>query len=117
VSKAERLPRWAFRRLTDQQKEAHNRLVWYAPGPAERARLKKVLGWRRTRTETTALAWELLDQGRSRLDVAAEIGIGVRYLDRLLDGDGTAPNGAEKASVSKDVPALTGETDPGVPPA
>lgn len=117
MNKAERLPRWAFRRLSDKQKEAHNRLLWYSPGLAERARLKQVLGWRRTQDETIALAQELLAGGRGRLEVAGIIGVGVRYLDRLLQGCPTSRNSAEKASMCRDVAVLTSESDPPVPPA
>jgi AraC-like DNA-binding protein len=43
-----------------------------------------VLGWRRTRDETLALAEELLEEGRVLSAVADELGISDRYLRRLL---------------------------------
>ncbi len=86
MSKAERLPRWRFRRLTPEQREAYNRLRWYSPGPAERARLKEVLGWRRTRVETVALAHELLEHGLIERAVAVHLDVSDRYLRRLLAG-------------------------------
>jgi hypothetical protein len=116
VSKAERLPRWAFRLLNEEQKEAHNRLLWYGPGPAERARLKQVLGWRRTRVETAALADELLEQGLAGRVVADRLGVSDRYLHRLLvDESGTTPKRGRNPSGHAAEVALTGETDSGVP--
>lgn len=113
MNKAERLPRWAFRRLSSEQKEAHNQLLWYGPGPADRARLKQVLGWRRTRTETISLATELLEQGLMESVVAGKLGVSHRYLHRLLEAENL---GRKPSGLATEV-ALTCETDPGVPPA
>jgi len=87
--KADRLPRWAFARLNAEQKEAYNALRWYAPGPAERARLKLILRWKRTRDESLALALEMLAAGRSRKAVADELGVTDRHLRRLLAETGS----------------------------
>jgi hypothetical protein len=84
ASKAERLPRWRFRRFTQEQRRAYDRLRWHQPIAAERARLKKVLGWRRTREETIALAEELLEEGRVLTAVADDLGVSDRYLRRLV---------------------------------
>ncbi len=43
--KAQRFPKWAFRRLNSQQREAFDRLRWGRPGPADRARLRAYPGW------------------------------------------------------------------------
>jgi hypothetical protein len=82
--KADRLPRWAFRRLTAEQKDAYNELRWHGPGPARRARLKLVLGWKRTHEEAVALARELAGEGRSRKAIADHLGVTDRHLRRLL---------------------------------
>jgi hypothetical protein len=117
MSKAERLPRWAFRRLNDEQKEAHNQLLWYRPGPAKRARLKQVLGWRRTRDETRALAVELLEQGLIEKAVDLRLEVSDRYLHRLLAVQEPArENRGRKPSNHAEEVALTRETDPSVPP-
>jgi hypothetical protein len=83
--KAERVPRWRVSRMNAAQLDAYDRLRWYSPGPAERARLKATLGWKRTRQETIALALELRVEGRGDLAIADELGIGDRYLTRLLE--------------------------------
>jgi hypothetical protein len=112
--KAERLPTWAFRRLNTQQREAYNLLRYYSPGPAERARLKQVLGWRRTREETIALARELLADGLMIGVVADRCGIGRRYLARLLEqaenGSPTPENTPDKPLNQAAVLAVTRET-------
>jgi hypothetical protein len=84
MTRADRFPMWRFRRLNDEQRVALDLLRWYSPGPADRARAKNMLGWRRTREETIALAQELLAEGRILLAVANELGVGTRYLGRLL---------------------------------
>jgi hypothetical protein len=83
--KAERFPRWRLARMNAVQLDAYNRLRWYSPGPAERARLKLVLGWKRSREETIALALELRGEGRCDLAIADELGVSDRYLGRLLE--------------------------------
>jgi hypothetical protein len=116
ASKAERLPRWRFRRFNEEQRRAYDRLRWYHPGPAERARLKTVLGWRRTREETVALAEELLDRGRVLPAIAAELGVSDRYLRRLLREESLTPeNRRRKASIHAPEMALTRNSGTRVP--
>jgi len=73
-----------LKRLTPDQRDTYEHLIYWSPGPAERARLKVRLGWRRTREETLALVKELLARGLTRLQVAGELGVDVDYVDRLL---------------------------------
>jgi hypothetical protein len=86
MTRADRFPMWRFRRLNDEQRVALDLLRWYSPSAADRARAKNALGWRRTKEETIALAQELLAEGRILLAVANELGVGARYLRRLLAG-------------------------------
>lgn len=109
-AKAERLPRARLRRMRPEQREAYDRLRWYSPGPAERARLKKTLGWKRTREETIALARELLAKGRMVAAAADELGVGTRYLKRLLEQDETPLKVARNRSIHAAVLAPTCET-------
>jgi hypothetical protein len=113
-TKAERFPMWRFRRLSSEQKAALDRLCWYSPGAAERARLKKVLGWRRSRQETVALAEELLDEGRMLSAVADELAVGTRYLTRLLKSPTPRKRPCNASNHTAKV-ATTCETDTGVP--
>jgi hypothetical protein len=83
--KVDRVPRWQLRRMSAAQREAYNDLRWLPCGPAERARLKKTLGWKRTREETIALALEIRGEGRGNLAIADELGVSDRYVVRLLD--------------------------------
>lgn len=116
--KADRLPRWAQRRLTAEQREAYDRLLWHRPRPAERARLKMVLGWKRTRDETTALALDLVDQGLIERVVADRLGVSDRYLRRLLTVEATTPeNAPPDTNVHAAEVAPTCETEVVVPPA
>jgi hypothetical protein len=115
MTKADRLPGWRFRRLNDAQKEAYNQLAWYNPGPAERARLKKVLGWRRTRTETICLAAELFERGLVERAVANELGVSVGYLRKLGAGQPTPENAPRNPSNQAEENALTCETKVVVP--
>jgi hypothetical protein len=103
--------------MTQAQLDALNRLRWYSPGPAERARLKQTLGWGRGREETIALARELLAQGGlSRADVAKELNVDARYLDRLLKRPLPSQNGHKKTPISRGVAGLTGEHGASVSP-
>jgi hypothetical protein len=115
--KADRVPRRHLRRMTPAQLDALNKLRWYSPGPAERARLKQTLGWRRKREETIALALELLAAGGlGRADVAKEIDVDARYLDRLLRESPTRQNGHKKTPVSRGVVGLTDKPKAFAPP-
>ena len=89
---SERLTRRQLARLSNRQRAAYDLLSYGARGPAERARLKIELGLRRSRVETVALACELLEAGRTRLEAATMIGIGADYLDRILEGASTPRN-------------------------
>lgn len=117
MSKAERLPLRAQRRLTAEQREAYDRLRWYRPGPADRARLKMVLGWKRTRDETIALALDLLGQGLLEQVVADRIGVSDRYLRRMLVEESLPPDftALDPSGHAAEV-APTCEPDTGVPP-
>jgi hypothetical protein len=85
--------------MRPEQREALDRLRWHSPGPAERARLKRVLRIRRTREETIALALELLAAGRVPGSIADELGVTARYLSRLLHPPQAPPDlGLEAAS-------------------
>ena len=114
--KVDRLTASAFRRLTDEQKVAYDRLRWHSPGPAERARLKIVLRWRRTREETVALARELLAEGLMLQVVADRVGVDHRYLKRVLSEVGEAEKAPRKPFVHAADLALTCETDVAIPP-
>jgi hypothetical protein len=114
--KVDRIPRWQFRRMSAAQREAYNDLRWRPCGPAERARLKKTLGWKRTREETIALALELFDEGRIVLATADVLGVSDRYLARLL---AQVPDRSELScnpSVHAAEMAPTCETNGTVPP-
>lgn len=87
TGKVERVPAWRLRRLNVEQRAAVDRLRWHDPPPAERARLKMLLGWRRTRVETVALARELLAGGMLPMAAADALEVGDRYLRRLLAAD------------------------------
>jgi hypothetical protein len=114
TNKAERLPISRLRHLKPEQREAVDRLAWYSPGPAQRARLKKTLGWKRTKEETLAWARELLAEGRMVAPIARELGVEARYLKRLLQESETPQNGGRKASSQAEKVALTRESDTGV---
>jgi hypothetical protein len=101
---------WRFRCLNDDQRAALDLLRWYSPGPAERARAKNVLGWRRTREETIALAQELLAEGRILLAAANELGVGARYLRRLLDEVSDVENPPRNRSTHAAKVALSRDT-------
>jgi hypothetical protein len=75
-----------------------------------------VLGWRRTRDETLALAEELLEEGRVLPAVADELGVSDRYLRRLVAAESlTAENEPLKPSIHAAEMALTRNPDTGVP--
>jgi hypothetical protein len=94
--KADRLPLAAYRRLTEEQRRAVDELRWRSPAPAARARLKLLLGWKRTGVEATALARELEVDGLNRKAIAAYLGVSDRHLRRLLaDPDDPAPETPE----------------------
>ena len=115
--KADRLPRWAQRRLNAEQRAAYDRLRWHQPASAERARLKTILGWKRTREETEALATELLEQGLLERVVADRLGVSDRYLRRLVAGSQATPRiAAPDPSTHAAEVAPTCETDPALPP-
>ncbi len=114
--KVDRLTASTFRRLTDEQKVAYDRLRWHSPGPGERARLKIVLRWRRTREETVALACELLAEGLMLQVVADRVGVDHRYLKRVLSQVGKAGKVPRKPCVHATDLALTCETDVAIPP-
>jgi hypothetical protein len=117
ASKVARLPMWRFRLLDAEQRKAYDQLRWHRPGPAERARLKGVLGWRRTREETLALAHELLDDGRMIATVSDDLGVSRRYLRRLLAEESrTSENGGSNPSIHAPEMALTRNPDTCVPP-
>lgn len=115
MTKVDRLPRWRLARMNREQREAYDRLRWHRPGPAESARLKVVLGWRRTREETLALADELLGKGLLERVVADRLKVSHRYLHRLLAyrAETTQKEPLNPTIHAADV-ALTGETDTGV---
>jgi hypothetical protein len=116
ASKVERLPMWRFRRFNEEQRRAYDRLRWHQPGAVERARLKKVLGWRRTQEETTALAQELLEDGLVLAAVADELGVSDRYLRRVLfERSPTAKNAPLNPPIHAPEMALTRNPDTGVP--
>jgi hypothetical protein len=92
-----------LRRLSRDQRDAYDLLVYGNPGPAERARLKIRLGWRRTRAETIALVDELLAAGRTRLQIAGELGVDAGYVDRLLKPSPTPEIDPKKDSISRGV--------------
>ena len=84
MSTVDRVPAWKVRRMTAAQRQAFDRLRWHDPPPAERARLKRTLGMRRTREETLALLRELLDKRMVRAAILDELGCTDRHLRRLL---------------------------------
>jgi hypothetical protein len=85
MSRLARLSARCYGRLTPEQKQAVDLLSWLSPGPAERGEAKTVLGWRRSREETIAYAERLLGQGLILSAVAHRLGVGDRYLRRLLN--------------------------------
>jgi hypothetical protein len=99
--KAERLPAWALRRLNAEQRRAYDLLRYGDATPADRARAKDVLGWRPTGEERLALARELLADGLPRRQAAEAMGVGVRYLDRLLRTAGTRRDAPKTPPVSR----------------
>jgi hypothetical protein len=109
--KADRLPAWKFRRLTSAQRDAFDCLRWERPGPAERARCKLVLGWKRTFEETVALAEDLLAEGLVVSAVRDSLRIGDRQLRRVLAELRQAENGSRKPSVQAGVADITCETE------
>lgn len=109
--KAERLPKRAVRRLSDEQRRAYDRLRWAELGPADRARCKLVLGWRRTREETVALAAELLAEGLVGAAVASKLNVSPRYLRQVLaDTSETSVLSTLDPSVQAVEMRLTGES-------
>lgn len=112
--KAERFPRWAQRRLTAERREAFERLRWHQVGAAERARLKGVLGWKRTREDTLAYADELLASGLLEVVVANRLEVSPRYLRNLLAGRSETPDlTTRNPSIHADDLTLTCETGTG----
>jgi hypothetical protein len=69
--------------MSPKQRRAYDELRWGSPDPAERAQLKKTLGWRRTTEETVALAGELLDQGLTPWAVRLELCVTDRHWRRI----------------------------------
>jgi hypothetical protein len=113
--KIERLPRWSLKRMTVEQRAAYDVLRWQSPVPAERARLKLVLGWKRTYEETVALATELRAQGLMDSAIADELRIGDRYLRRLLKtGVHPSENVPANPHQQRAEVAPTGESDTGI---
>jgi hypothetical protein len=108
--KAERIPKWRVARMSTAERGAWNELRWYSPGPAERARLKLVLGWKRSREETIALSCELRNEGRGDAAIADELGVTDRYLDRLLEQVRDLPKSPRNPSVHATDLAPTCET-------
>ena len=102
--------------MSAAQREAYYDLRWRPCGPAERARLKKTLGWKRTREETIALALELLEEGRNVLAIADLLGVGDRYLTRLLDQARDIEKQPRNRSTHAPEMAPTCETNGTVPP-
>jgi hypothetical protein len=120
--KAERLPGWALRRLNAEQRQAYDRLRWENPGLADRARAKLVLGWKRTREETVALAAELLAEGLLPAAVADRLGVTDRHMRRIaadLRREGSEPPENRVANPHPQRPRAdtTCEPNPVVPPA
>jgi hypothetical protein len=113
--KADRVARRQLRRMTQAQRDAYERLRWHPCGPAERARLKRTLGWKRSREETIALALELRAEGRSDLAIADDLGVGDRYLTRLLDQVPDSPELPRNPSAHAAEMAPTCETNGTVP--
>jgi len=120
--KAERFPRRLVRRLTDEQRRALDELRFSHPGPARRGELKGILGWKRTREETTAIVADLLDKGMILSAVAARLDVDKRYLAALLKREATSENPARKPPVDAEksatnLQALTAESFRGPRPA
>jgi hypothetical protein len=76
---------------------------------------EEVLGWKRTREETIALAEELLAEGRMVSVVAEDLGVGERYLQRLLESP-TPRKRPRNASAHAAKVAATCDSDTGLPP-
>jgi hypothetical protein len=113
--KAERIPKWRVARMSTAERGAWNELRWYSPGAAERARLKLVLGWKRSRDETIALAHELRSEGRGDAAIADELGVTDRYLERLLEQGRDLPKPPRNPSAHAADLAPTCETNGAVP--
>jgi hypothetical protein len=88
VSKADRISSGQLRAMRVSQRTAALKLRDDCLGPAERAREKQALGWRRTREETLALVRQLIAAGRREGVVAREAGVSLHYLRRLLKEQG-----------------------------
>jgi hypothetical protein len=119
--KADRLPAWKVRRLSPDEKAAVDRLRWYSPAPAERASLKRLLGWKRTHEETMALLAELLNRGMARSAIRDELGCTDRHLRRLLseiDAEQVpeAENRTRKAFAGLEKTDITCESETGAHP-
>jgi hypothetical protein len=102
--------------MSPERREAYKLLRWYSPGPAERARLKKVLGWRRTHEETLALVSELLELGMVKSAITTQLGITDRHLRRVLaelgnQQVGQGKNGARNRSSHPAQTDISRETD------
>jgi hypothetical protein len=96
MSKAERTSLAQIRRMKVDQRALVVELQCADLSPAEQAKLKKKLGWKRTREETQAWARELIAEGRMPGPAARELGVGTRYLERLLRESETPQNGGRK---------------------
>jgi hypothetical protein len=99
VTRLSRLSARAYGRLTPEQQRAIDRLEWSRPDAAARGEAKTVLGWRRTKEETIGYAIVLLDRGLMPSAVATLLGVGDRYLRRLLDEGGNPQNRPRNRSV------------------
>jgi hypothetical protein len=98
MSKADRTSLAQIRRMRVGQRALVVELQCAGSNPAQRARLKKALGWKRTSEETIAWARELLGEGRMLGPIARELGISPRYLKRLLEEGQTVQKEPRKAS-------------------
>jgi hypothetical protein len=96
--KAARFPRRLAKRLAEDERRALDELRFSTPGPARRAELKTVLGWRRTREETIAFAQGLLAEGRSIRFAARKLDVEPRHLSAVLKEVGTSENATRKPS-------------------
>jgi transposase-like protein len=108
-----RVPMRRYRRLDPEQRDALDRLEFHRPGPAERARLKILLGWKRIpREERAALARELLADGMVTAAVADLLSVTDRHLRRLLaetaeKGSDPLPETAEIAEAMRPLADIT----------
>lgn len=84
MSRLDRLSAHAYAQLAVDRQQAVDTLRWLAPSEAERAEAKTLLGWKRARSETIALADELRAQGLVPAAIADRLGVSDRYVAELL---------------------------------